>query len=155
MHQLLCTEIFDNFLLSEAIITKDATFTIDGHINRDFYSAEDLEQLHLQNAKILPYGMLRNTCFDIIKGKHTPVSFKFILLLSPENMAQTIASSNSSLTPSDVNGMLLNLIYHNGQLTLTTGISYTTFSLDRTLEEAWDKMVQTFLYKHQISFEIL
>ncbi len=155
MHQLLCTEIFDNFLLSEATITKDAAFTIDGHFNRDFYTAEELEELHLTDAKILPYSMLRSACFELIKGRHTPVYFKFILMLSPENMAHTLSRSESGLTPTDVNGMLLNITFQNGQLTLTTGISYAVFSMDHTLDKEWDFMLQKFLSKHTVSFEEL
>ena len=47
MNQLLCSEIFDHFLLSEASIAKDATFTIDGHINTTYYSKEELDEQRL------------------------------------------------------------------------------------------------------------
>lgn len=155
MHQLLCTETFDHFLLSEAVITKDASFTIDGHIHRDFYTAEELEEFQLCDAQILPYSMLRQTCFALIRGKHTPVYFKFILMLSPENMAQTLSCSESALTPRDVNGIFLNITFQNGQLTLTTGISYALFVPEHILDKEWDVLLQKFLYKHAISFEEL
>ena len=83
MNQLLCTEVFDHFLLAEATVTKDATFMIDGHFNASFYSAEELEDEGLADCKILPYARLRPICYQLIRGKHTPVSFKFILMLSP------------------------------------------------------------------------
>ena len=35
MNQLLCTETFDHFLLQDATIQKDATYTIDGRLNPD------------------------------------------------------------------------------------------------------------------------
>lgn len=54
MNQLLCTEVFDHFLLAEATVTKDAAFTIDGHFNASFYSAEELEDEGLADCKILP-----------------------------------------------------------------------------------------------------
>ncbi|MBO5373791.1 MAG: hypothetical protein J6A75_13880 [Lachnospiraceae bacterium] len=155
MHQLLCSETFDNFLLSEATIIKDAAYKIDGHMNRDFYSLEELEELQLTDTKILPYSMLRSTCFDLIRGKHTPVCFKFILMLSPENMQQTLSRSDSGLSPTEVNGILLNITFQNGQLCLTTGISYSSFVPDKTLDTEWDIMLQKFLHKHGISFEEL
>lgn len=34
MNKLLRTEIFDNFLLQEAVITKAASYVIDGHLQR-------------------------------------------------------------------------------------------------------------------------
>ena len=155
MNQLLGSDIFDHFLLSEATIAKDATFTIDGHINADFYSREDIEEKGLSNLNILPFAALRPTCYQLIRGKHTPVYFKFILMLSPENMANTLACSDSGLTGNDVNGILLNLTFQSGQLTLTTGISYSAFTMNHTLDHEWDAMIQKFLNKHGISFEEL
>ena len=63
MNQLLCSELFDRFLLSEASITKDATFTVNGHINPAFYSAEELETEGLTGLDILPYSRLRPVCY--------------------------------------------------------------------------------------------
>lgn len=155
MNQLLGSEIFDHFLLPEATIAKDATINIDGHINTEFYSTEDLEEKGIVGFDILPFGELRPTLYQLIRGKHTPVYFKFILMLSPQNMANTLDSSDSGLTENDVNGILLNLTFQNGQLTLTTGISYSSFSLNHTLDHEWDTMIQKFLSKHSISFEEL
>ena len=155
MNQLLCSELFDRFLLSEASITKDATFTVNGHINPAFYSAEELETEGLTGLDILPYSRLRPVCYQLIRGKHTPVSFKFVLTLSPENMKHTLARSDSSFTDNDVKGIFINLAFQNGRLTLTTGISYILFSTDRTLDHEWDGLIKKFLAKNSVSFEEL
>ena len=47
MAKLLNTEIFDVFLLEEAQIQTANTFIIDGHLNRDFYTKEELEESNL------------------------------------------------------------------------------------------------------------
>lgn len=155
MNQLLCSELFDNFLLAEASIAKDATFHIDGHINASYYSTEEIEEAGLNGISVLPYSKLRPACYQLIRGRHTPVSFKFILMLSPENMANTLARSASRLTVRDISGIFINLAFHNGELTLTTGISYAVFTEDRTLEHEWDAMAKKFLNKYAISFEEL
>ena len=155
MNQLLCSELFDRFLLSEASITKDATFTVNGHINPAFYSAEELETEGLTGLDILPYSRLRPVCYQLIRGKHTPVSFKFVLTLSPENMKHTLARSDSSFTDNDVKGIFINLAFQNGRLTLTTGISYILFSTDRTLDHEWDGLIKKFLAKNSVSYEVL
>ena len=41
MNQLLAGDAFDCFLLEEAIISTANTYTIDGHINVDFYPMEE------------------------------------------------------------------------------------------------------------------
>lgn len=153
MNKLLRTEIFDHFLLQESTITQNVTYTIHGQITKEFYSKEELEEMHLTDYRFLPFSMLRANCFDLIKGKKTPASFRFVFLLSPENMEKTIRSVDSTYTPSDITGMYVNLKYQNQQLTLTTGISYHIFSTDKTLENEWDAMIMKFLKQHQIPFE--
>ena len=155
MNQLLRTEIFDNFLLSEASITKGATFHINGRIQSSLYTETELLEQGFQGYETLPYARLRPLCYQLIRGRHTPVSFKFVLMLSPENLANTLTHSNSSFTPHDITGIFINLTYQNARLTLTTGVSYAIFSTDRTLDREWDAMVQKFLQKHAISFEEL
>lgn len=155
MNRLLRSELFDNFLLSEAVIFQDAAVTIDGHLQKDYFTTEELELQHLSDVKILPYSMLRPTCYQLIRGKKTPVYFKFVFLLSPQNQNHLLAQSASGLTSNDVNGIFLNLTYQNARLTLTTGISYSTFTAFHTLDEEWDDMMKKFLTKHDISFETL
>ena len=153
MNKLLRTEVFDHFLLQEAMITSSATYTINGQITKGFFSEEEVEELHLQDCRFLPFSMLKTNCFDLIKVKKTPSAFRFVFLLSPKNMEKTITSVGSSYSPSDVTGMYINIKYQNQLLSLTTGIAYNTFSTDKTLELEWDKMVMKFLKQHEIEFE--
>jgi hypothetical protein len=104
---------------------------------------------------MLPFSMLRSNCFDLIKGKRTPASFRFVFLLSPENLKNTLASVSSSYTPEDITGIYLNIKYQNQLLTLTTGISYRIFSTDKSLEKEWDRLVLRFLLQHNITWEEL
>ena len=97
--------------------------------------------------------MLKTNCFDLIKGKKTPSAFRFVFLLSPENMEKTLNAVGSSYKPADVTGMYINLKYQNQLLSLTTGIAYNIFSTDKTLENEWDKMVVKFLKQHEIEYE--
>ena len=155
MNKLLRTEVFDHFLLQEAVITSGASYVIDGHITKGYYTDEEVETMCISGYKMLPFSLLRGNCFDLIKGKKTPNSFKFVFLLSPENLKKTLASSGSSYTENDISGVFLNLKYQNQLLTLTTGISYNIFSTDKSLESNWDKLVCRFLYQNDIKFEEL
>ena len=153
MNKLLRTEIFDHFLLQEAMITSSVTFTINGQITKGFFTDEELDSLHLNGCRFLPFSMLKGNCFDLIKGKKTPSAFRFVFLLSPSNMEKTIASVDSSYKSSDVTGMYINLKYQNQLLSLTTGIAYNVFSTDKALENEWDKLVIRFLKQHEIDFD--
>ena len=153
MNKLLRSEVFDHFLLQEATITSSATYNINGQITKGFYTEEELEELHLTGCRFLPFSMLKGNCFDLIKGKKTPSSFRFVFLLSPANMEKTIQAVGSSFHSTDVTGMYINLKYQNQLLSLTTGIAYNIFSTDKTLELEWDKLVTKFLKQHEIEFE--
>ena len=83
MNKLLRSEVFDHFLLQEAVITNSATYTINGQITKGFYTEEELDELQLNGCRFLPFSMLKGNCFDLIKGKKTPSSFRFVFLLSP------------------------------------------------------------------------
>lgn len=155
MNTLLKSDTFDHFLLQEAVINSAASYVIDGHITKQFYTEEELEQLGILGYSILPFSLLKNNCFDLIKGKKTPSYFKFVFLLSPENLEKTLSSVSTSYTPNDISGIYLNLKYQNQLLTLTTGISYRIFSTDKSLENEWDKLVLRFLNRHEIAFEEL
>ena len=155
MNKLLRSEIFDHFLMQEAVITSACTYTINGQITKGFYTEEELEELQLEGCRFLPFSMVRGNCFDLIKGKKTPSAFRFVFLLSPSNMEKTIAAVGSSYNIADVTGMYINLKYQNQLLSLTTGIAYNIFSTDKTLENEWDKMVMKFLKQHEIEFEEL
>lgn len=155
MNQLLCKETFDHFLLKEAVIKAGITWNAEGSLNKDFYSEEELEEQGLTGLSFLPYGQARPLCYQMIRGKRTPSYFKFVFLLSPENLKRTLQQIQSSYTKDDITGMFLNLKFQNGQLMLTTGVSYRIFSTDKSLEHEWDRLVKLFLKNHQIAFEEL
>ena len=155
MNKFLKTEIFDHFLLQEGIVVSFASYVIDGTITKGFYTDTEAEELGIKTFHFLPFSMLRPRIFDLIKGKKAPSSFKFILMLSPENQKRTMERIGSSYTPADISAMSMNIKFQNQMLTLTTGISYRIFSTDKTLEPEWDKFVCHFLSQHDISFEEL
>ena len=46
MSNLLIKDTFDRLLLSEAVISTAHTYTINGEINKSFFSEEELSQVH-------------------------------------------------------------------------------------------------------------
>lgn len=155
MHRLLRTELFDHFLLSEAVITNSITYHLDGHLNPSFYSEDELELFDIKDLTYAPFSLLRGNCFELIKGKRTPSYFKFVFLLSPKNLEKTLAQTKSSFSPNDISGVYLNLHFKNGILTVTTGVSYRIFSMDRSFETEWDSYVCRFLKQQKIAYEML
>ena len=72
MTKLLTTDCFDSFLLAEASVSSQAEYTIDGHINRDFYTREELDDPQVCPYRFVRWSEIRPVCFQIIRGKRAP-----------------------------------------------------------------------------------
>jgi hypothetical protein len=153
MDKLLRSDLFHHFLLEEAVICSGGTYTVDGHINRDFFTGDDETLMRLEGLDCLPFSMLQPLCFSMIKGAKPPISFQFTFKLSPENQKNTLHALESVFTQSDINGLYLNFRFQSGQLLCTPAISYRSFSLDHSLDRQWDELTKKFLLRHEIAFD--
>ena len=153
MSKLLLSQTFDHFLLIEGSITTFNTFRIDGRIHSDFFTEEEHEERRLRDREFSLWKEVKPFCLELIKGKKTPLGFKFTFQLSKENTAKLLTSSGiTSIQPENVSGLLLNIRYDNGALNVITATNLSLFTLDKTLERAWDDMVKRFLKQQEISF---
>lgn len=147
MAHLLLSDTFDSFSFIEGEIVTFNTFRIDGLIQRDFFDTDAVL------PEYSPWKNLREYCFSVIKGKRTPLRFRFVFSLSHGNIDRLIEQKALSVRPDEVQGLYLNIHYDGKQLTCVTGASFKTFNMDKTLEHAWDEMVEKFLKQKGIEFE--
>ena len=152
MNLLLRSEIFDNFLLSEASIHTAVKYDIDGRLNQSFFSEDELSSQQLSGLTYMPYGRLRPTFFELIKGRSAPTYFKFVLMLSPSNLKNTIHASGTAISSTDILAVYMNILYQNEQLMLTTGVSYRVFIPDKSFEKEWEKFTINFLKRNNLVF---
>ena len=102
------------------------------------------------------WGDLREFCFHIIRGKRTPLNFRFILSLPKEEFeAFLIDQEIPSLSHSDIQGLYLNFKYDGTNLQCITGTSLNIFTMDKTLENVWDNYARKFFLNKEIDFESL
>lgn len=151
MAQLFLKEAFDGFLLHELEIQMASQFKINGRLSRKWYDSEELESLG--DREYAQWKELRNFAFQMIKGNKSPQFMKIVFSLPKENVKKVIERSGSGFLPEQVEGLFLNLKYENGILLLVTGSSVRVFSMDKSLEEEWDKEVAAFLKKYSIPCE--
>ena len=154
MNQLLAGDTFDIFLLEEAVISTANTYTIDGHINKDFYPSEE------QTVENIPYDFqpwseIKGMCFNLIKGKHTPLYFKFVFHLKPEHVSAMLSQNNCSIDPALIRALVLTVKYDGSKTILTTGSAYHSFIMSKEPEDIWDKTLTAYLAKTGITFEHL
>lgn len=154
MNQLLAGDTFDIFLLEKAAVSTANTYTIDGHINTDFFPAEErtVEKLPYE---FQPWSEIKGLCFNLIKGKHTPLFFKFVFHLKPEKATALLSQGQSSFDISQLKALVLTVKYDGSKAILTTGSSYHTFVMDKEPDMLWDKAVTQYLSGKGISYESL
>lgn len=139
MAKLLLHEDFDQYEVQEAEIVTDIVFKIDGHVQKSFYSEEEYEELGC--PLLIKWKKLRPICYEIIKGKRTPVKFRFVLKLAEEELREITDGLELGFTRQDIGGLYLNIVFENGKLNCITGTSLNIFTMDKTLERVWDKRV--------------
>ena len=153
MAKLLTGDCIDSFLLKEASIYGFVPYQIDGHINRAFFADETDEAIAFTAYEYAQWKDIRPTCFDLIKGRRTPTKFTFILYLKPEAMTAMFEKAEISTTESLVRNLILNIRFELGEISITTGVDYSGFTLDKQAEQLWDTTTGKFLAKKEISYE--
>ncbi|MCD7863722.1 MAG: DUF5721 family protein [Lachnospiraceae bacterium] len=141
MNRLLAGSAFDTFLFVEGALQMGFGYEFDGHLNRDFYTEDELAGIDEEETYI-SYSQVRPVLFSLIRGKRTPLSFRLTLQLK-ESQAQALLSSVSSAA--SVKGLLLNIRYDGQKVFLTSGVNYSAFSFDKAPERAWDTWLTEFI----------
>lgn len=164
MAELLLRTAFDEFLFIEGEITTFNRFTIDGLIHREFYGdttdpdsgdtpRNEKESGAQGRLAYSAWKSLREYCFSIIKGKRTPLDFKLIFSLPDPAIETLIRKEQLDFQPETVQGLYLNFRYDGNVLTCTTGTSLSTFTMDKSLEHAFDQWTRRFFFDHHINWE--
>lgn len=153
MSKLLGSSAFDGFLLAEASISTYNTFIIDGHINKEFFTGDINDDGILPSYEFSMWQDMRSLCFDLIKGKRTPVGFKLVLHLKPELADTLLKEGNAAVSLSDLKAFVLNIKYDGSELSCITATAYHTFILDKTPDQIWDEYMAGFFNENSINFE--
>lgn len=98
MNKLLLQDAFDAFLVKEASILTFYTLSIDGRRNKSFYTSEELEAFG-DDAEYIKWSEIKPLCFQSIKGKKTPSSFKFVFKLSKKIQQNFYSKPDLPLRP--------------------------------------------------------
>ena len=139
MSSLLGSNLFDDFLLEEATIKTFNTFNIDGRIIPEFYDDYEFGYEFSKWADIKP------VCFNLIKGKQLPVYCHFVMQLPAEKIRNILVAGGSSVPPEAIKSFTLNIKYMNNEINLVTATSLTTFIMDKSPDELWDKYIENFV----------
>ena len=151
MAKLLMNATFDMFLLRDLELQTFTGFTMNGQFNENFFTEEELEERG--EHKYLIWSDVRQVAYSMIKGNKTPLSLKIVFQMPTNQCEVLINDFGGKLRNEEVGGLYLNIRYEKGELRVITGTAIKTFTLDKTLEQEWDKKVKTILKEQGIAFE--
>ena len=146
---LFSEDAFDRFLLHDASFETHYTTIIEGRKNESFFTEEEKETA-LKDS-FVGWSVIRPAAFKLLQGNRLPVSFKVVLVTSSESTEKMV--ERSGFTGCPVSSLLLSFVYREQSLFLRTGVSYSGFSMDRSLEKYWDESVLKFLASKDIEYE--
>ena len=142
--------IFDYFLIREAEIFTYNTFHIDGKVRAGYYTEQEIETKKIEEFST--WETVKPVCFSLIKGKKLPESFRIVLQLGKEQIAQFLQEKQLGIQAEQIGGMYLNIRYETGELYCVTGTSLNFFTMDKSLEIEWDETVKLFFKEHHIPY---
>lgn len=144
MSHLLLKDTFDNFSFIEGEITTFNKFTISGFLQDDFFDEKPEETYSRWNKT-------RDFCFQIIRGKRTPLGFKIVLALPEDQVPYFLTAHGlTGYRPEEIRGLYLNFHYDGHHLQCITGTSLNTFTMDKSIEREWDQEVKAILKSRSI-----
>lgn len=155
MSRLLAADTFDIFLLQEATVSTSVVTTIDGRLNKEFYSEEEIKEGQVPPYDFMPWNNLKGLCFDLIKGKRTPLSFKFVFQLKPDLAEKLLKQEACSADISQIVALVLTVRYDGTKALLTTGTATRAFLMSKEPDQIWDRALSRYLDQQEIPVENL
>ena len=153
MQKFLMSEAFAEFLLMEARVDTCVSFNIDGRIRPDFYTKEEQEMQDI--CEFAAWESIRPQVVQMVKGKRTPLLMKLVLACKPEKAKELLREERAAGNEGFVKYLLCTVKYENGGITLTSGISYQGFTMDKDPEKRWDQTLCRMADEMGLEYEII
>ncbi|MEE0751856.1 DUF5721 family protein [Frisingicoccus sp.] len=150
MAGMLTGNMFDKFYLCDGEIQTFTEFHLGGYLNRPYFDSEEWE--NLEGRKLCLWSEMKPFAFQLIRGHKLPVRFKFVFQLSRENTVWLLEKHRLPVREEDIGGLFMNITYEHQKLVCTSGVSYKTFIMDKTLEQCWDETVCQYFKQNHIAY---
>lgn len=143
MTELLINNGFDEFSLCSFKLSTMVDYDIDGKYNKEWDEYEDI---------YIRWKDIKQTIYGLIKGNKTPSKLKVVMLASDD----TLLPEEELYELKGEDKLVLNIKFEKDELSVTTGISMTSFSLDNNKKsKLWDTKVQIMLDNLGLEYEEL
>ena len=140
---------FDNLLLTDLSLRTDILLEIDGRLPAPG-PTDDGPAVPALQEPCRSWGSLRPRISAFLAGGEPLRSLRLVLMLSRVKTEEFLRIHRSELSPEEVEGFFLNILFAKDSLTLTTGCSLRKFSFDKGPERAWDRQIEQLLEQLEI-----
>ncbi|MDE6761891.1 MAG: hypothetical protein K2J90_14625 [Lachnospiraceae bacterium] len=151
MQLLFQTNILDSYEFVSAELSTDISYSLNGHIHKEFFNEEETNSIGLTDYDYLPWHLAKEKLFLLIKGKKTPLQLKIVLKACKSQTQDFLSKTNSSLNSNDIDGIFLNIIFQENKLNVICGISYKIFTMDKQLESEFSNSITTLFKSNDIA----
>lgn len=149
MGKLLKGENFDGFLLKEGFLRTGMEYRFQGRVFPEYFDTEEKEK---HTEEYTYWGEVKPFVFELVKGKRTPLAFSFTLLLAKNDTAELLARRQINVGE-DSPSLFLQIRFEHGTGHMVTGTARNVFTLDKSLDEAWDAEVKQMMKTMEIAVE--
>ncbi len=144
MALLLRGELFDSWEVTEAKVETFFELSVNGRLKKDFF--EEPETVNRDFAK---WGEIKEIFFQAIKGKRLPGMLRIVLAADREWTEQILRECGKEKEEAGAS-LYLNIRYSSTGCQLVSGVSHVGFTMDKSLDSAWDAALQNFLKQNGI-----
>ncbi len=149
MGKLLKGENFDGFLLKEGFLRTSMEYRFQGRVFPEYFDTEEQDK---HTEEYAYWGEVKPFVFELVKGKRTPLAFSFTLLLTKSDTTELLARRSVNVGE-DSPSLFLQIRFEHGVGHIITGTARNTFTLDKSLDEAWDAEVKQFMRAMELAAE--
>lgn len=144
MSLLLAGKLFDDWYLFEAKAETFFELRVNGRLKKEFS-----EELTEEKREFIRWGEIRELFFSAIKGKKLP-GLLFLVLAADEKRKEKVLIDCGKEQEEANSFLCLNLKYTSEGCILTAGVSHAGFTMDKSLDRAWDAEIENFLKQNGI-----
>ena len=144
MALLLRGELFDAWEVTEARVETFFELSVNGRLKKDFF--EEPETVDREFAR---WGEVKEIFFQAIKGKRLPGMLRIVLAADREWTERILRECGKEMEEAGAS-LYLNIRYSPSGCQVISGVSHAGFTMDKTLDSAWDAALQDFLKKNRI-----
>ena len=144
MAVLLRGDMFDTWEVTEAKVETFFELSVNGRLKKDFF--EEPGAVQRDFAK---WGEVKEIFFQAVKGKRLPGMMRIVLAADREWTERILSECGKSQEEAGA-GLYLNIRYSASGCQVISGVSHVGFTLDKTLDLAWDTALQGYFKKNGI-----